>query len=75
MPEFSSSRIINHRFHVDNDKGESVIGYYMIIGHDLMVQLGLTAKFKRRVLQWDGATVNMKDLTNLLGQSVLKEHH
>ena len=31
MPEFSISNIINHLFHVDNDKGESSIGYDMII--------------------------------------------
>ena len=55
MPEFSSSKIINHRFHFDNRKGELVIGYELIIGRSLMVQLGLTAKFKRQVLQWDGA--------------------
>ena len=47
MPEFSISKIINHRFNVDNNKGESGIGYNMIIGHDLMVQLGITADFKR----------------------------
>ena len=55
MPELSSSKIINHRFHVDNDKIESSIWYDMIIGLDLMVQLGLTTKFKRQVLQWYGA--------------------
>ena len=60
MPEFSSSKIITHCFHVDNDKGKSGIGCYMIIGRDLMVQLGLTANFKRQVLQWYGATVHMK---------------
>ena len=47
MPEFSSSKITNHHFHVDNNKGESCIGYDMIIGRDLMVQLVLTADFKR----------------------------
>ena len=40
----------------------------MIIGRDMMVQLGLTADFKRQVLQWDGATVNMKEPRGLLGQ-------
>ena len=50
IPEFSSIKIINHRFHVDNDKYESGIGCVMIIGHDLMVQLGLTDDFKRQVL-------------------------
>ena len=60
MPEFSSSKIINHRFRVDNDKGESVIGYDMIIYRDMMVQLFLKAEFKRQVLQYNGATVPMK---------------
>ena len=71
MPEFSSSKIINHCFHVDSNKAESVIGYDMIIGRDLMVQLGLTDNFKRQFLQWDGATVHMKDARNFLGQSDL----
>ena len=71
MPEFSSSKIFNHRFHVDIDKGKSVMGYDMIIGRDLMVQLGLTADFKREVLQCNGATVHMKEPRILLGQSNL----
>ena len=47
IPEFSISKIINHRFHVDNDKVELGIGYDMIIGRDLIVQLDPTAEFKR----------------------------
>ena len=60
MPEFSSINIIEHQFHVNNDKGESVIGYDMIIDHDLVVQLDLPADFKRQILQQDGVTVTMK---------------
>ena len=71
MPEFSGSKVINHRFRVGNDKFESGVGYDMILGHYLMVQLGLTAYFKRRVLQLDGATVHMKDPGILVGQSHL----
>ena len=36
-----------------------------------MVQLGLTAYFKRQVLQWDGATVHVMEPISLLGQSNL----
>ena len=43
----------------------------MIIGRDLMVQLGMTAKFKRQVLQWYVINVHMKESRNLLGQSDL----
>ena len=42
MPEFSSSKIRDHRFRVNNKKSESDIGYDMIIGRDLMVQVGLS---------------------------------
>ena len=44
------------------------IGYDMIIGRDLMVQIGLLADFKLQVLQWDGVTVNMKEPRSLLGK-------
>ena len=74
MLEFSSSKIINHHFHVDNYEGESGIGYDMIIGHDLMVQLGLAEKFKRQFLQWDGANVHIKESRKLLGKYNLTKH-
>ena len=37
IPSFFRSRIISHRFHVDNNEVESGIGYDMIIGRDLVV--------------------------------------
>ena len=60
MLEFSGSKIISHCSHVDKDEGKSIIDYDMVIGRDLMVQLGLKANFRRQVLQLDGATVHMK---------------
>ena len=50
MPDISSSKIINHHFHVKNDNGYLGIGYDMIIGRDMMVQLGLTSNFKCQVI-------------------------
>ena len=47
MPDFSISKILFHRFHVDNNEGESGIGYDMIIGLNLMVQIGLLDDFMR----------------------------
>ena len=49
MLEFSSSKIISHHFHVDNDEGKLGIVYDMIIDHSLMVKLGLSEKFKRQL--------------------------
>ena len=41
MSEFPIINIISHRFHVDNNKVDMGIGYDMVIGHALMVQIGL----------------------------------
>ena len=60
MPEFSSNKIIQQHFHVCNNIGESGIGYDMIVGHDLMVQLGLPTNIKHQLLQQDGVTIPMK---------------
>ena len=73
MPEFSSIKIIEHRFHVENEKGESGIGYYTNIGRELMVQLGMEADFKRQVLQWYGTTVHMKEPSGMMGKSDLSK--
>ena len=60
MPGFSSSNIISNQFHVDKNEGESVISYDMIIGCDLMVNLGLLVDFNNLVIQWDGDAIPMK---------------
>ena len=65
--------MINHHFRFNNDKFESVIVYDLIIGRDKMVQLGLTSDFKRQVLQWDGATVTMKETRNLIEKPYLNK--
>ena len=36
---FSSSKKFNHSFYADNKKVESVIGYGIIVGHDMMVDM------------------------------------
>ena len=71
MPEFSRRNIIQHNFHVYNGIGESGIGYAMIIGRNLIIQLDLLVEFKRQVLQWDGVTVHMKEPRVLLRKPYL----
>ena len=73
IPEFSISKIINHRFHSERGKGQSSIGYDMIIDHDLMVELGLLANFKRQLLQQEGTTVPTKEPRCLLGKPDLSK--
>ena len=47
----------------------------MIIGRDLMVQLVLISYFKRQFLQWDGATVPMKEPSGMLEKSDLNNRN
>ena len=66
MPVFSSSKIILHLFHVDNNEGKSSIGYDIIIDHDLLVQLGIFANFEHRFLQFGVFIVPMKEPSGML---------
>ena len=59
MPEFSSSRIIRHRFHVDQSKDRQNLGYDVILGRDIMIKLGLATDFARRKLVWDQMSIPM----------------
>ncbi len=36
MPEFSSSKVIHHRFHIDQSTNEENLGYDVILGRDIM---------------------------------------
>ena len=60
MPYFPSRNIITHQFNDNDDKYDAVIGYYMIIVRDLMVNIGIIASFKRKVLEWDDFVVHIK---------------
>ena len=45
----------------------------MIIGHDLVVQLGLKTKFGSQIMEWDDMFVTMKEPGNFLGKSNLTQ--
>ena len=45
IPEFPSRKIVTHIFHIDNTGVDAGVRYDMIIGHELMIQLGLKAYF------------------------------
>ena len=45
----------------------------MIIGRDLMLELGLSSDFKHQFLQWDGTTGPMKEPSGILGKSDLTQ--
>ena len=43
----------------------------MVIGCDIMVQLGILEKFKHKILKWGGARLIMKEPSGILGQTNL----
>ena len=69
---FSSIKIILHQFNVDNNEVESLIGYDIIIGRDIMVHLVLRAGFKHEVLKLYGTSVSIHNPRSVLGKKINK---
>ena len=56
LPEFHANRVIEWVFQVTSDLGN----YDMIIGRDLLRELGFKFDFKTREVEWDSAAIAMK---------------
>jgi predicted aspartyl protease len=56
LPELYHDRIIEHKFNVLS----TPIGYDMILGTDLMSELGLKLDFKEACVEWDEASMPFK---------------
>lgn len=56
LPEFSSKKKIVHNFHVTQDMA---LNYDMIIGLDVLNELGIIVDFAQKVLTWEGTDVEM----------------
>ena len=69
ISDFSGRNVIMHHIHVDNNKGESRIGYDMIIGCELIVHLVMKANFGYKIPEWDETLVPMKEPGNFLGKT------
>jgi len=58
MPEFHEHRIIEHKLHVAPD----IINYDMIMGRDLLEELGIDISFKNMSITWDDVSIPMKNV-------------
>ena len=56
LPELHEKRLINWDFHVTRQS----FNYDMIIGRDLLTELGLEFSFKKQTITWDTAEIPMK---------------
>ena len=63
LSELNSHRIIDWQCFIDDrDNGE--LGYDMIIGRDLMTELGLILNFNEKKIIWDGIELEMRDFNS-----------
>jgi hypothetical protein len=60
LPEFNLKKQISWEFHVD-DRSESSSTYDMIMGRDLLGELGIIMNFNDHTVTWDTDTIPMKD--------------
>ena len=58
LPELSNSRIIEWKCQVNDSKSPS--NYDMIVGRDLLEQLGINLKFHTQTIEWDDAEIPMR---------------
>ena len=59
LPEFHQNRDIRWNMYVDEEDSKNT-SYDMIIGRDLLLELGINFLFDQRLMLWDNATVAMK---------------
>jgi RNase H-like domain found in reverse transcriptase/Reverse transcriptase (RNA-dependent DNA polymerase)/Retroviral aspartyl protease len=60
LPEFSHDKSISWVVHVDDTSNPSTAVYDMVIGCDLMTELGLKINFTDNVIIWDDVATPMK---------------
>ncbi len=63
LPEFFQNRTIDWKVHVDSSPGPH--RYDMIIGRDLLREMGITLDFSQHAIIWDNASILMKDYGTL----------
>ena len=62
LPEFSDKKIINWKFSVADSP---TIGYDLIIGRDLMLQLQMNLSFEKKTVSWEGIEIPMRDFQRI----------
>ena len=72
LPEFHEKKEITWKMYVDESDDEHC-KYDMIIGRDLLTELGMEFSFKKGTMTWEGAEVHMKDSALFLNVENIKE--
>jgi hypothetical protein len=72
LPESYLKKLISWKFYVD-DHSKSSSTFDMIIGRDLLVELGIILNFNSHSVTWDTDSIPMKDSGTLNTQEVILE--
>ena len=59
LPEFSDKKIIKWKFNVTDSEE---LGYDMIIGRDILTELGINFSFDTKTVEWEGISIPMSEL-------------
>ncbi len=70
LDEFFENRVIEWDLHVDTSEGPH--HYDMLLGRDLLKQLGIKFDFETETMMWDDATINMRE-PDILSYSTMPE--
>jgi hypothetical protein len=62
LPEFSDKKNITWHFSVFEGKS---IDYDVVIGRDLMIELGMELSFAKKTVAWEGIEIPMRDFNRL----------
>ena len=71
--EFSTQDTINWTFHVDGTKARQQTSYDMIIGRDLLEELGIDISFRNNTITWEEATIPMKEYGTVQNMDFIRE--
>ena len=64
MSEFDIYKEINWNFHVDTSVQEQPTDFDILVGQDLMSEMGISIDYFTRTLTWAGITCPMKNINN-----------
>ena len=70
LVEFDMQTTINWEFHVDETTKPEDSNYDMIIGRDLLGELGMDICFSTSTIQWRGVSVPMREYGDLRSRQV-----
>ena len=67
--EFSDKKIIEWNFSVTDSK---YLGYDMIVGRDLLLELKIDISFENKIVSWEGIDIPMRDFNRLRKWNISK---